>query len=157
MNKKPVLTLGAVALLGAGLFIANVVQESPAPSPPVPVAAEVSTAEAVPEAVIETPAPQSNPPFPVAADYQADIPIQNAVIVLEIAVDGDTATAYACDNVAIEEWLNGSAINGAVSLTSKDGSSRLEGTHTGDSIVGTLWVGEKQWDFDAPILGGGDV
>lgn len=150
MNKTPVVTLGAAALLGAGLFIANVLQEAE-PVAPAPVAAvETSTVQAAPAPVTETPAPQPNPAFPRTADYEADIPTRNGTIVLEISVDGSTATAYACDNVGIEEWLNGGAANGLVNLTSEDGDSRLEGSHTGNAIEGTLWVGEKQWEFVAP-------
>lgn len=148
MRNTSILTLGAVALLGAGIYTANVFQEAQPSSSP-DLRAATSTA-VTPTATTETPAPQPNPPFPAQADYAADIAIKTGTLVLEITVDDTTATAYACDNVAIEEWLDGSAVNGLISLTSKDGDSRLEGKHTGDAIEGTLWVGDRQWDFLAP-------
>ena len=52
---------------------------------------------------------------------------------------------------AIESWLRGSAVNGAVSLASKDRTSRLEGRLDGTAVVGTLWIGEKKWDFTAEV------
>ena len=44
-------------------------------------------------------------------------------------------------------WLSGSAENGVVRLANKDKTSRLEGRHEGNTVVGTLWIGDKKWDF----------
>ena len=88
--------------------------------------------------------------FPAKADYVGKIPTANGTITLEITVDGDKAVAYACDGTTVESWLRGSAVNGAVSLANKDKTSRLEGRLEGNAVVGTLWIGEKKWDFNAP-------
>ena len=69
---------------------------------------------------------------------------------MEITVQGDKAVAYACDGNTVESWLRGSAVNGALSLANKDKTSRLEGHLEGNAVVGTLWIGEKKWDFNAP-------
>jgi hypothetical protein len=151
MNKNkirgPLVTLAAVAALGGGLWLMNVSQETEPAPPSKPVAASTTT-------VAPSPPPPSTPPrvaFPAKANYVGKIPIRTGVITLEITVNGKEAVAYACDGNTIEAWLKGSATNGALSLASKDKSSRLEGKLQGASpdakVAGTLWIGEKKWDF----------
>ena len=149
--RGPLVTLGAVAVLGIGILLVNMSkEESPPPGKP---AAESTTAVATTTTAAPAPAPPSTPPppaFPAKADYVGKIPTANGTITLEITVDGDKAIAYACDGNTVESWLRGSAVNGAVSLANKDKTSRLEGRLEGNAVVGTLWIGEKQWDFNAP-------
>jgi hypothetical protein len=149
--RGPILTLGAVAVLGAAILLVNISkEESPPPGKP---AAQTTTAVAPTTAAAPPPAPATPPPpaFPAKADYIGKIPTANRTITLEITVDGDKAIAYACDGNTVESWLRGSAVNGAVSLANKDKTSRLDGRLQGDAIVGTLSIGEKNWDFNAPI------
>ena len=146
MKKKrigPLVTLAAVAALGAGLWLMNVSQETADAPPAKPVAQSTTTAAPAP------PAPPAPPPvaFPAKADYVGKIPTAAGVITLEITVNGPKAVAYACDGNTVEVWLKGSATNGALSLASKDKASRLEGRLQGATVVGTLWIGEKKWDF----------
>ncbi|MFY9917619.1 MAG: hypothetical protein WAL26_04380, partial [Mycobacterium sp.] len=68
---------------------------------------------------------------------------------LEIRVKGNEAWAYACDNQGIETWFSGSAANGVLKLGSADKVSRLDGRHQGNTVVGSLKIGEKSWDFIA--------
>ena len=146
--RGPLVTLGAVAALGIGIFFVNVSQE-PEPTAPARPVAESATTTAV-TTTQQPPAPPSTPPpapFPAKADYVGEIPIKTGVITLEITVDGDKAIAYACDGNTVEVWLSGSAENGVVRLANKDKTSRLEGRHEGNMVVGTLWIGEKKWDF----------
>ena len=148
--RGPLVTLGAVAVLGVGILLVNMSKEE---SPPGKPAAQSTSAVATTTAAAPPPAAPTTPPppaFPAKADYIAKIPIATGTITLEITVKGDKAVAYACDGKKIESWLWGSAVNGAVSLTSKDKASRLEGRLQGNAIVGTLWIGEKKWDFNAP-------
>jgi hypothetical protein len=146
--RGPLVTLAAVAALGVGILIVNISQE-PEPTPPgKPVAASTTTAPATaprPPAPTTPPAPA----FPAKADYVGKIPTANGVITLEITVEGDKAIAYACDGNTVESWLRGPSVNGTVSLANKDKTSRLEGRLDGTAVVGTLWIGEKQWDFTA--------
>ena len=88
--------------------------------------------------------------FPAKANYVGKIPTATGHITLEITVSGAKAIAYACDGNHVEAWLRGSATDGAVSLASKDGNSRLTGRLKGSSIVGTLWIGAKKWEFTTP-------
>lgn len=149
--RGPLVTLGAVAALGIGIWLVNVSKEDRAEPQPPPVAQSTTTTAA--------PAPQPPPPpptpapaaFPATADYVGKIPTATGTITLDISVEGDKAIAYACDGNSVEVWLRGSAVNGAVSLASKDKASRLEGRLEGTAVVGTLWIGEKKWDFKADI------
>ncbi len=143
--RGPLITLAAVAALGVGILTVNISQEPDPVVPGQPVAA--SAPAAAPPAPTAPPAPV----FPAKADYVGKIPTATGVITLDITVDGDKAVAYACDGNSIESWLRGSAVNGTVSLASKDRTSRLEGRPDGTAIVGTLWIGEKRWDFTAEV------
>lgn len=141
--KGPIATLGAVAVLGTGLWLVNVTKQSdPVPQP---AAATVTSAPGTPPAPTTPPAA----PFGSREDFVADIPIRTGTLALEIRVTGDTARAYACDNAGIEMWLSGSAVNGVLKLSSTDKVSRLDGRHQGDTVVGKLRIGEKSWDFTA--------
>jgi hypothetical protein len=143
--RGPIVTLGAVAVLGVGILLVNMSKEQSAP--PDKPAAQSSTAVVTTTAAVPAPTP---PAFPAKADYVGKIPTANGTITLEITVDGDKAVAYACDGNTLESWLRGSAVNGAVSLANKDKTSRLEGRLEGNAVVGTLWIGEKKWNFNAP-------
>jgi hypothetical protein len=147
MKKKrigPLVTLAAVAALGGGLWLMNVSQET-ADAPPAKPVAQSTTAPA--PAPPPPPAPTPPVAFPAKADYVGKIPTAAGVITLDITVNGPKAVAYACDGNTVEVWLRGSATNGALSLASKDKASRLEGRLQGATVVGTLWIGEKKWDF----------
>jgi len=144
--RGPLVTLGAVAALGIGIWLVNVSKEEPEPAPPV---AQTTTTTAAPAP--QPPAPPTPAPvaFPAKADYVGKVPTANGTITLDISVEGDNAIAYACDGNTVEVWLRGPAVNGAVSLVSKDKASRLEGRLEGSAVVGTLWIGGKKWDFKA--------
>jgi hypothetical protein len=150
--RGPILTLVAVAVFGVGLLLVNMSNQESAPAanpygpPPTTVAA------ASPAAPPPVPAPPPPPAFPAKADYVGKIPTANGHITVEITVDGAKAIAYACDGNSVEAWLRGSAVNGAVSLANKDKTSRLEGRLQGAAIAGTLWIGDKKWDFNAPLV-----
>ena len=149
--RGPLVTLAAVAVLGAGILLVNMSKEEPAPQANPYSQATTTAAAATPAA--PPPAPSTPPPpaFPAQADYVGKIPTANGTITLEITVQGDKAVAYACDGNTVESWLRGSAVDGAVSLANKDKTSRLEGHLEGNAIVGTLWIGEKKWDVNAPV------
>ncbi len=144
--RGPLVTLAAVAALGGGLWLANVSKEAPDAPSAKPVAQATVTAAPAPPSP-STPAPVQ---FPAKANYVGKIPTATGHITLEISVSGAKAIAYACDGNHVEAWLRGSATDGTVSLASKDGNSRLAGRLKGSSIVGTLWIGAKKWEFTTP-------
>ncbi len=141
--RGPLITLAAVAAMGAGILIANISQE------PEPVVSGAPVAVSAPAPSPPAPTTPPAPAFPAKADYVGTIPTAYGTITLDISIAGDKAIAYACDGNTVESWLRGSAVNGAVSLANKDGYSRLEGRLDGASVVGTLWIGEKTWNFTA--------
>jgi hypothetical protein len=155
MNKAfgPVLTLVAVATLGGGIWLMNVSQES------APAASTTSVAQS-PRTAAPVPPPPAPPAveFPAKANYVGKIPTRKGVITLEVTVDGQRATAYACDGDSIEVWLRGRATNGKLALWSNDTTSRLDGDLDGNAITGTLGIGKQAWDFTAaPVVGADDV
>jgi hypothetical protein len=145
--RGPLVTLGAVAVLGVGILLVNISKQDDS-APAVAQSAVTTLTVAAPPPPPTTPPP---PQFPAKADYVGKIPTATGHITVEITVQGDKAVGYACDGNRVESWLWGSARAGAVSLTSKDKSSRLEGHLAGTAIDGTLWIGEKKWDFTAPM------
>ena len=154
--RGPIVTLGAVAALAVVILLVNVSKQHDASSVNPYAQKTTTTAPATaagpppPTAAPPPPATAPLPAFPAKADYIGKIPLASGAITVEITVAGGKAVAYACDGNAIESWLRGSATNGAVSLANKDKTSRLEGHLEGTAVVGTLWIGEKKWDFTAP-------
>jgi len=159
-HKGPILTLVATAALGIGVFSANLAQDGPtaAPQPP---AASVgsSTVKPTPPPTPVAPAVPAPAPFPAKAAFHANIPTRNGTLTVDIKVNATKATAYACDNLGIEEWLSGTAVDGVVSMSSSDGTSRLNGRHqANDTIEGNLSIGDKNWDYTAfEVKGSGNV
>ena len=154
--RGPLVTLGAVAALGVGILIANISQENQSAAPATQVA-ESTTATAAPPALPPStpttpPPPPAPPAFPVKGDYVGKIKISSGVITLEITIDGEKAVAYACDGNTVEVWLSGSAKNGVLNLANKGNTSRLEGRHEGNAVVGTLSIDQKSWDFKAAAV-----
>ncbi|MRH88232.1 hypothetical protein GFY24_12390 [Nocardia sp. SYP-A9097] len=146
----PLLTLAAAAALGLGLLITDIATD-PTDEP----AAASSSIAAQPSSTV---APGSTAPtssgaavtFPAQADYVAVILAQPRPITLSITVTGKQAVAYACDGASVETWLRGAADAGRMSLTGKD--SELQATLKGDSLTGTLSLGEHVLDFTAPLV-----
>ncbi len=149
----PIATLGAVAVLGTGLWLVNVNKQSePVPQPAAATAASAPAAVPAAEPAPATPVPPSAPvaaPIGSREDFVANIPTKSGNLALEIRVTGDDARAYACDNEGIETWFSGSAANGLLKLYSADKVDRLDGRHRGNTVVGNLKIGEKNWDFIA--------
>lgn len=148
--RGPLLTLGAVVVLGAGILLVDVSKE---PDPTTPGKAVAESTTTAPATAAPQPPPPIKPPvpaFPEKADYVGKIPTANGKITLEIAVQDDKAVAYACDGNKVEAWLRGSAVNGALSLASKDKTSMLEGHLEGSAVAGTLRIDQEKWNFNAP-------
>jgi serine/threonine-protein kinase len=65
-----------------------------------------------------------------------------------ITAKGDQAIAYVCDGKNIESWLQGSAADGKLDLSSKDSTDALTGTFTKGRAKGTITIGDQQFTFD---------
>jgi hypothetical protein len=144
----PLITLGAVVALGAGILLLNMSKEHASTPEPTAVASSTpARAELVP-----APPPPSVPPpeaFPPKADYVGKIPTDHGHITLEITVEGNQAVAYACDGNTVEVWLKGPAENGAVHLANKTNTSRLDGDLHGSDVTGTLLLKQGPLQFTA--------
>jgi hypothetical protein len=150
-HKGPILTLVATAALGIGVFSANLAQDGPSAAPP-PQAASggSSTVKPTPPPTPAAPATPAPVPFPAKAAFHANIPTRTGTLTVDIKVNATKATAYACDNKGIEEWLSGTAVGGVISMRSSDGTSRLDGRHqANDTIEGNLSIGDKNWNYTA--------
>ncbi|MCV7280093.1 hypothetical protein H7J88_10580 [Mycolicibacterium flavescens] len=148
--RGPLVTLFAAAAVGTGMWFVNVVNDESAPVRIAERPAPARVAErSAPTTTTVKPPPA--PAFPAKADYIGKIPTAAGTITLNVSVDGQQAVAYACDGKAVESWMRGSAANGAVRLASRDKTGRLDGRLVGDTVVGTLWIGKKSWDFAAPV------
>src|ERR1700737_395635 len=141
---SPLVTLGVVAVLGVGILLVNVSQESESATPADPWAKATTTAATLPGQASTAAPTAAVEQFPAKADYVAKITTANPVITLEITVEGDKAIAYACDGNTIEAWLRGSAQNGVLNLESKDKKSRLDGPLQGSTDAGTLASNQKK-------------
>ncbi|KAA0099647.1 hypothetical protein CIW49_08620 [Mycolicibacterium sp. P1-18] len=156
-SKGPILTLVAAAVLGIGVFSVNLAEDAPsaAPQPPAAGVGSSTVTPSTPRLPI-APAPV---PFPAKAAFHADIPTRTGTLTLDIKVNATRATAYACDNSGIEEWVSGTAVGGALSMTSADGTSRVAGRHqANDTVVGELSIGDAHWTYTASkVKGANDV
>lgn len=65
---------------------------------------------------------------------------------LAIAAKNGQAIAYLCDGDELEAWLKGTAVDGKLSLTGKDGA-KLTGTASASQAEGTVTVGGRTYDF----------
>ncbi len=65
---------------------------------------------------------------------------------LAISIRDQIAIAYICDGTKVEAWLKGTAKNGTLSLTGKNGS-KIVGTFDRDSAEGRVTVIGKTHDF----------
>ena len=103
----------------------------------------------------EKPAPekpgddQGAPTFPAEALYAGDA--TGSDIAVAVAVKGDQASAYLCDGANVEDWLKGSAENGQLELTSKDGASSLTAKLEGDRLVGEIDVDGEALPFSIGV------
>ncbi|MGH3822322.1 MAG: hypothetical protein ACRDRA_05720 [Pseudonocardiaceae bacterium] len=145
-NRGPIITLLAVVALAAVLFLANTTRQSqtagqntgaPPPTPTSPVTTPPITA----------PPPEA---APQQATYTGRTGGNEATIA--IAVQGDQAAAYVCDGRRVEAWLQGTISGDQLSLQGARGANAT-GTLEGDSIVGTVSLGGKQWPYSARLAG----
>lgn len=101
--------------------------------------------EPAPDKPDENPAPT----FPAEVMYAGDA--TGSDVAVAVAVKGDQASAYLCDGAAVEDWLKGSAENGQLELTSKDGASSLTAKLEGKRLVGEVDIDGKATPFSIAV------
>ena len=151
-NRGPVITLAAAALVGAGLFTADVLTDpARTRAAETPVAAAVATAAATstttapPTATTTTSASPST--TTTSAPATAAAYLSTAVYVgrdaarrtsVAVAVRDGKVAAYVCDGRSVESWLTGTASGKTATLVG--GGDRLvaEATEGGLHVTGTV-------------------
>ena len=85
------------------------------------------------------------PAFPAEVVYAGKA--KPGRLAIAVAVKGEQAAAYLCDGRKIEAWLRGTATQGKVALSTKDGSSRLIAALDGQNLTGTASTGGREYPF----------
>ncbi|HLM20072.1 MAG TPA: hypothetical protein VK390_00935 [Propionibacteriaceae bacterium] len=137
-HRSPLITLAAVAVAFAIMFIVNMLATPPGNS---------STGTASPPASPSSTASESDDDdtFPEEVVY-AGRAEDNAGAVA-VAVLGDQAAAYFCDGRNVESWYRGPVEGTDISLTSKS-DAILEARLDGDHIEGSVQINDDTVKFD---------
>lgn len=148
--KGPFVTLLAGVAVAAVLFGLSVAAKrvntaqavSETPNTPGPVASQL----AAPPSPTPAPAPTTPPPpvGPTEATYAGRV--DGGAAALAIVVKNDRVVAYLCDGRRLEAWLQGTAVDGKLALTGKNGET-LTGTYTAASATGTVTAAGRTWTF----------
>jgi hypothetical protein len=149
-SKGPLLTLLGGGLLATGLLVASVAATAGERDGEVdPVAAGATpTAEPTPTAGL-SPSPEAPEAEPEEPAEETE-PVTNVGDVdgggasVAIVLNGDEAIAYVCDG-EIEEWLEGTASDGELSLSSDDGE--LTASYDEDGAAGDITALGESWSF----------
>ncbi|WP_232668377.1 hypothetical protein [Pseudonocardia sp. TRM90224] len=144
----PLLTLLAVAVLGAALFVANRAGD-PATAPPAPAAQATNAEAAPPQPPAEVPPEVPAEPAPAVEKLAYAGQTPGKELTIAIAVEAGKAVAYVCDGKKIEAWLEGEVKGSSVELKNSAGTSTVSGTVDEKKSTGTITVADKSWSYDA--------
>lgn len=136
MRRSPIVTLIAGLVLG-GLLTVWFAAHRPARQ-----AAPSTQATAAPSAAA-SPSAAAAPALNVTWAGEVD----GGDASIAIAVHDGVAVAYLCDGKR-EAWLQGTAADGKITLTGKNGAS-LTGTYSASGATGNVIAAGKQWTFTA--------
>ncbi|MBW0117484.1 hypothetical protein [Pseudonocardia abyssalis] len=139
----PLLTLGAVAVLGGGLLAVDVFTD-PGRAAPAAAAAPV-----VPEPTGEPAAAVPEPPAVVESVWAGRS--SGDEVTVAVAVKDGRAVAYVCDGDRVEAWLEGTLTGADLALTGADGAV-LTGTVDETAALGSVSVGAGTWPFAAKVV-----
>lgn len=134
MSAQAATSAGGPATGASGATAGGAVVGESSPNPPT----------AAPEATPEAP-PTREPARPADANWTGRL--DNGATIAITATDGK-AVAYVCDGRRLEIWLRGTAADGRLALTGKDGAT-LTGTFGNGRASGELVVGDRRWSFTA--------
>jgi hypothetical protein len=137
-HRSPLITLAAVAVAFAIMFIVNMLASPPGSS---------STGTASPPASPSSTASESDEDekFPEEVVYAGSA--EGNAGAVAVAVLGDQAAAYFCDGRNVESWFRGTVEETDISLTSKSGAT-LEARLDGDHIEGSVEINEDTVKFE---------
>jgi hypothetical protein len=152
INRSPIVTLLVVAGLAIVLLLANTTlqSQSASQSTGVPPSAPVSPVTTPPATTPPEAPEQGLEQAPEQVTYAGRTAGNEATIA--IAVQGDQVAAYVCDGRRVEAWLEGTITDDELSVQNVRGANAT-GTLKGNSILGTVSVGGKQWPYSAQLAG----
>jgi hypothetical protein len=157
MNRSaPLLTLAAVAVLGAALLVLNLAEGNRQPAPLAvaeapTAAAPTGTAESVPAAT-EAPPTAAAPEAAVVTEMAYAGRSSGDEVTVALAVRDGRAVGYICDGRRIEAWVEGTVTGDQVSLVSASGRTKVLGTLDETAAVGTVSVDDRQWPYEAKAV-----
>jgi hypothetical protein len=145
-HRSPLVTLAAVALAFAIMFIVNMLASEPGSS---------SVEPASPSPLQSETAVSSPSVSPSESDEDGDFPeevvyagrAEDNAGAIAVAVLGNQAAAYLCDGRNVESWFRGTVDGAAISLTSK-GGARLQASPDGDHIKGSVKINNDTVRFE---------
>lgn len=146
----PLLTLLAGLALAAVLITVNLTVTARGGDDPEPAgfgAAPATSAPAESAPPSASPSAEASPAAPAAkvnATWAGTVDGGGATIAISVT-DG-VAVAYLCDGKKAEVWLQGTAADGKLSLTGKNGAT-LVGAFGGGKATGTVTAGGRRWTF----------
>jgi hypothetical protein len=150
-RNTPLLTLLTGAALALGLIVTSSIATAQDFKSRKASAASASTAPASPAAVSPTavsPAATASPAAKVNAVWAGHT--DGGAASIAISVKDGVAIAYVCDG-RHEIWLQGTAADGKLALTSAKGAT-LTGTFGGGKATGTVVAGSVRYSFIAPAV-----
>jgi hypothetical protein len=157
-HRSPLITLAAVAVAFAIMFIVNMSVSPPGGSS----TGTATPPPAPPTAVSSSPAPQASEsaaasPSPTPSESVEESKFPNKIVyagraedgagAIAVAVLGTQAAAYFCDGRSVESWFRGSLTGADLSLKSKDGGI-LQARLDGDHLKGSLRIKNQRVRFE---------
>ncbi|KXK58271.1 hypothetical protein AWW66_30735 [Micromonospora rosaria] len=124
----------------------------PEPSVQRPGGTPPTEAEPEPDAQPASPAPPTATDAPAATVDVTWTGRLSGGATIAVTVTNGNATAYVCDGRSLEIWLQGTAVDGELALTGKDGV-RLTGTFRAGKASGELVVAGRRQTFTATSNG----
>jgi hypothetical protein len=150
--RGPLATLLAVAATGAAVVATNVVLTAgPSDVEQQAALSANSTGYGSGGSGAAAPAPAAPAPAVPAAPARYDGRTAGDEVTVQVTVENGKAKAYICNaDKGIEAWVNGTAADGKMQMTGKDGSS-VEATSDGTAVFGTARSHGKSWPFSAAV------
>jgi serine/threonine-protein kinase len=158
-RNTPLLTLLTGAALGIALLVASMLAAhtktpgytaagssapaSTAPTTPAPASTAAATS---PSASAASAAAKG---APVKGDYAGRVHGGGASVA--IAIHGTQAIAYVCNGSVVEAWFQGTAADGRLALTGKNGA-QLNGTYYSKKADGDVVTNGFHYTFSVPVV-----
>lgn len=150
--RGPLATLLAVTAAGAAVVATNVVLTAGPSDVEQPAASLSASSTGYGSGGAAAPAPAE--PAPAAAPVapkRYDGRTAGDEVTVQVTVENGQAKAYICNaDKGIETWVHGTAADGKMQMTGKDGSS-VEATSDGTAVFGTAKADGKSWPFAAAV------